>query len=224
MSIGSMVRRAFGPAEPAIASAYRKLFFDTADFVNIVRRWTEGRTMAAALDVGCGEGQTTAAFAQAFPEARFLGIDVTPHVGRHYRGGTERVQFRNVRLEEIADQQPEMYDLVMITDVLHHVSVQRRQAFMAAAGRTVHPGGLLVLKDWEKSWNPAHLASFVSDRFISGDAGVRFCTLAELREHLAAAGVGDIAHEARVRPWRNNIALAARRAPRVPGGVPPMAV
>jgi 2-polyprenyl-3-methyl-5-hydroxy-6-metoxy-1,4-benzoquinol methylase len=211
VSLGSTIRRAFGPAEPAVAAAYRRIFVDMGRFVEIVRDWTADATVSAVLDVGCGEGQITEALSNAFPTARFLAIDVSPRLGRLFRGDRRRVDFRKVRVEDVAAREPDAFDLVVMSDVLHHVDVGDRRAFMAAAARALRPGGALVLKDWERLWSPAHIVAFVSDRIISRDAGVRYCTLDELREHVRSTGLNGPLREARVRPWRNNVVLMARR-------------
>ena len=78
MSIGSAVRSLFGPAEPAVARAYRRIFVDVEALAREVAGLVAARRV---LEVGAGEGQFTEALARVFPEAEILGIDITPRVG-----------------------------------------------------------------------------------------------------------------------------------------------
>jgi len=207
MSIGSIVRSLFGPAEPAVARAYRGFFLDVEALASAVAREVSPRRV---LEVGAGEGQFTEALARVFPEAELLGIDLTPRVGRLYRGRSDGVVFAPRPVEEVAAESPAGFDLVIVCDVLHHVPPAARAAFLLACGRCVAPGGTLVLKDWERRPTPVHAMAWFSDRYITQDR-IAYLTADELREALRAA-FGPAVAEARVGPWRNNLALFARRA------------
>jgi 2-polyprenyl-6-hydroxyphenyl methylase/3-demethylubiquinone-9 3-methyltransferase len=207
MSIGSIVRSLFGPAEPAVARAYRSFFLDVEALAAAVAREVSPRRV---LEVGAGEGQFTEALARVFPEAELLGIDLTPRVGRLYRGRRDGVVFAPRPVEQVAAERPGAFDLVIVCDVLHHVPPTARAAFLQACGRCVAPGGTLVLKDWERRATPIHAMAWFSDRFITQDR-IAYLTAAELREALREA-FGPAVTEARVGPWRNNLALFARRA------------
>ncbi len=74
------------------------------------------------LDVGCGLGRASLAVARAYPNSRVLGID--PHedsIARARRlasdSGLKNVDFRVVRLEEIANS--EAYGLILAIDCIH---------------------------------------------------------------------------------------------------------
>lgn len=206
MSIGSAVRSLFGPAEPAVARAYRRFFLDVEALAAAVASQVSPRRV---LEVGAGEGQFTEALAQAFPVAELYGIDLTPRVGRLYRGRRDGVVFAPRPVEEVAAERPAAFDLVIVCDVLHHVPPPARAAFLLSCGRCVAPGGTLVLKDWERLATPIHAMAWFSDRYITQDR-IAYLTAAELREALRAA-FGPSVAEARVGPWRNNLALFARR-------------
>ena len=103
MSLGSIARRAFGPAEPAVARIYRDVFFDGASFGRLLRAWIDLPSPETILEVGCGEGQMMEILAEAFPGARLLGVDIHPAVGRLFRGDRSRVEFRRSRLEGVEE-------------------------------------------------------------------------------------------------------------------------
>jgi hypothetical protein len=67
----------------------------------------------------------------------------------------------------------------------------------------------LLLKDWERLRTPIHAIAWFSDRFITQDR-IAYLTAPELRAALTAA-FGPVMAEARIGPWRNNLALFARR-------------
>jgi 2-polyprenyl-6-hydroxyphenyl methylase/3-demethylubiquinone-9 3-methyltransferase len=206
MSIGTTVRALFGPAEPMIARAYRRIFVDVEALARAVAAEVTPRRV---LEVGAGEGQFTEALARALPGAELHGIDITARVGRLYRGARDRVTFSERTVERMAAERPGQFDLVIACDVLHHVPPGSREAFLESCGRCVAPGGTLVLKDWERRPTPIHALAWSSDRFITQDR-IHYLSADELRASLGAA-FGPVVAEARVGPWRNNLALFARR-------------
>ncbi|HMM73490.1 MAG TPA: hypothetical protein PKC22_14945, partial [Rhodocyclaceae bacterium] len=81
--IGRLVRRLAGPFEPQLADAYRALFFDVEGFAQRIAWLGEP---ALVVEIGCGEGALVDALAQVLPRTRFVGVDVSPQVGRLFRG------------------------------------------------------------------------------------------------------------------------------------------
>jgi 2-polyprenyl-3-methyl-5-hydroxy-6-metoxy-1,4-benzoquinol methylase len=207
MSIGSTIRSLFGPAEPAVARAYRALFLDVEALAAAVAGEVTPRSV---LEVGAGEGQFTEALAARLPGATIHGIDLTPRVGRLYRGPADRVSFAARPVEAVAAERPGAFDLVIVCDVLHHVPPGARPAFLEACGRCVAPGGTLLLKDWERRPTLIHLVAWFSDRFITQDR-IAYHSARELRAAIQEA-FGPVVAEARIGPWRNNLALFARRS------------
>jgi 2-polyprenyl-3-methyl-5-hydroxy-6-metoxy-1,4-benzoquinol methylase len=206
MSLGSTVRSLFGPAEPLVARAYRGFFLDAEALARLVAAEVRPRRV---LEVGAGEGQFTEELARVFPAAVLLGIDLTPRVGRLFRGPRERVTFAARPVDAVAAERPGQFDLVVVCDVLHHVPRGERADFLERCGRCVASGGTLVLKDWARRPTPIHALAWLSDRFITQDR-VAFLDAGELRASLEAA-LGPVVAEARVGPWRNNLVLFARR-------------
>ena len=207
MSLGSTLRRALGPLERPISEWSRAAFFDVGAFAAELRSWCDPATI---LEIGCGHGHMTEALSGAFRSARITGIDVAPDPGRLFAGDRHRVEFRQQRADDFARERGAAFDLVVLSDVLHHVPPDERRELLAAAVRALARPGRLALKEWESSRTPVHLLAFLSDRVVTGDR-VRFLTAAGLedlvREAVAAAVVERMV---RLPPWRNNFALFVR--------------
>ena len=203
MPIGPAVRRLFGPHEHRIAEAYRSIYLDIDSYVATVKSWVpEAREI---LEVGCGEGAVTERLAEAYPDAQITAIDVTPRVGRLYRGPKDRVRFIECTVEEIAAAEPGRYDLAMVADVIHHVPPPLRRSLLDAVREAMAPGAALIFKEWERTGTPIHWMCHASDRWLTGDR-VNFLDREEGRELLSGSfGSAALADECRVAPWRNNI-------------------
>jgi SAM-dependent methyltransferase len=212
MSLGSFVRRLFGPYEHAIASAYRAIYIDLDALIECFLQWQP--TARRILEVGCGEGAVTERLRAAYPDATITAIDVTPRVGRLYRGPCERVRFVQCAIQEIAASEPAAFDLVILSDVMHHVPIALRQGLLDSIRVALAPGGLFVFKDWERNRAPIHWISYASDRWLTGDR-IHYMGHEEMRRRLIASfGADGLVAEARIGPWWNNIAMLVRAAPR----------
>lgn len=208
MPIGPIVRRAFGPFEHLITAAYRAIYVDLDDYVAAVHRWVPGA--GEILEVGCGEGAVTERLVVTYPKARITAIDITPRVGRLYRGPAERVRFRQCPVQEIAAREPGRFDLVMIADVMHHVPHALRRDLLDAVRTCIAPGGSLIFKEWERRPTPIHWMCHASDRWLTGDR-VSYLSRDEGRALLAQSfDETAFIDERRVAPWRNNIMTLVR--------------
>jgi 2-polyprenyl-6-hydroxyphenyl methylase/3-demethylubiquinone-9 3-methyltransferase len=209
MAIGPIVRRAFGPYERQVAEAWRALFFNLDDWIALAASWAPGSRRI--LELGCGEGYSTERLAALFPDAEILAVDIAPNIGRLYAAPAERVQFRIAYAEDLAAECPGQFDLVVLTDVLHHVPGAMRPSLLAAARDLLAPGGVLAFKDWERRWSPIHALAYSADRWLTGDR-IAYLTLDEARDILAqtfgAAALGRTCH---VAPWAHNYAIRVKR-------------
>ena len=210
MSLGSTVRSWFGPHEHKVAELYRGLFLDIDDLYERVFAWKQDPVRI--LDVGCGEGAGTERLAAQFPHAEILAIDITPRAGRLYRGRTRGVEFRTCTIQDVAAQQPASFDLVLMCDVIHHIPTAIRPEILRAAIATLTDDGTFFLKDWERSFGPVHWACYASDRWLTGDK-VEHLAPEQMRQLvLSNTATMQVRETARVRPWRNNYAMAFARA------------
>ncbi|MBS0254996.1 MAG: class I SAM-dependent methyltransferase [Proteobacteria bacterium] len=209
MALGAVVRRAFGPYERQVAEAWRAIFFNLDDWMAMVRDWAPGARRI--LELGCGEGYSTERLARLFPEAEILAVDIAANIGRLYAGPADRVSFRIAYAEDLAAELPGHFDLVVLTDVLHHVPLALRPSLLGAARDLLAPGGVLAFKDWERRWSPIHAATYSADRWLTGDR-IAYLTVPEARAALGAVfGEAALGRTVRIAPWAHNYAIRVAR-------------
>ena len=209
MALGARVRQMFGRYEPAVSRLYRALFIDFDRWIALVRQWAPAPDHI--LEVGCGEGYSTARIVAAFPGIPVDAIDIAGNIGRLYDGPPAAAKFRIAYAQEIAAERPAHYSTAILSDVIHHVPPAERKALLEAIRQTLAPGGVLIFKDFARTATPIFAAAFASDRWLTGDR-VAFLTPAEaaaLSEEVI--GPGSIAARATGRPWRNNFAFRVVR-------------
>lgn len=209
MPLGSFVRSLLGPFERPVSEAYRGLFVDLSALARQIRKWAPAEEI---LEVGCGEGALTERLAGAYPEARLTGIDITPKVGRMFAGDESRVTFKVQTIGDFAATSPRSVDLLVISDVLHHVPWEMHKSFLEESRQAIRPGGFMVFKDWARTSTPIHYLCHFTDVFITGDR-VRHRTVPQHRELiLEVFGDGSIIDEMWIRPWTNNATFLVRVA------------
>jgi 2-polyprenyl-3-methyl-5-hydroxy-6-metoxy-1,4-benzoquinol methylase len=208
MKLGPFIRGMFGPYESQLSEAYRSVYIDIDAFVDLVVRWKP--KASKILEVGCGEGAVTQRLTAAYPSAEITAIDITPRLGRLFRGSRDRVRFIQCAVQDIAATEAGCYDLVVLSDVLHHVPDELRASLLNAIGTTLAPGASFVFKDWQRKHTPIHWLSYISDRWLTGDR-ISYLSREEMRNCLVSSfGESALIAEATIRPWRNNIAFLVR--------------
>jgi len=205
MKLGPSIRRMFGPFERQLSDAYRSIYIDLDAFIELIVRWKPSADNV--LEVGCGEGAVTERLSAAFPAANITAIDISSNVGRLYRGRPDRVRFMRCTAQDVASADAGRYDLVVLSDVLHHVPLPLRQGLLEAIRTALAPDGALLFKDWARYPTPIHWLCYASDRWLTGDR-ISYLSRRELRQFLASGfGESALVAEATVRPWRNNLAI-----------------
>ena len=132
-----------GRYERQISEQYRSIYVDVDAFVATVQSWAV--SPKRILEVGCGEGAVTERLAAAYPDAKITAIDITPRVGRD-AGPRDKVTFLQSPVQEIAASEPRQFDLVVLSDVMHHVPDALRQDILNAIKGALAPGGVFVFK------------------------------------------------------------------------------
>lgn len=136
---------------------------------------TAGRPVSCFLDVGCGSGIGLAWAARVLPEARRVGVDVSPHALEHCAGlGAELRLIDGSHLPLPQDA----VDIAICVDVLQHV--EDEGPLLAEMRRVLRPGGWLYVRTNSRGLG-------------SAPAGSKLFTRAALVERLAAAGF-EVAH------------------------------
>jgi 2-polyprenyl-3-methyl-5-hydroxy-6-metoxy-1,4-benzoquinol methylase len=208
MKVGPFIRSMFGPYERRVSELYRAFYFDLDAFVGRTREWNP--VAQRILEVGCGEGAVTERLRSAYPEAEITAIDISDRIGRLFTGPRDGIRFVRCSAQDIAAAEPGHYDLIVVCDVLHHVPTTERRVLLGAVGKALSPGGVLIIKEWERRSTPIHWLNHATERWITGDR-VSYMTRAELREFLARSfGPSALVAEARFEPWSNNIAAVVQ--------------
>lgn len=211
MGLGAAVRHRLGRYEPPAADLYRSLFINVDALAEVAASiCPDARSIA---EIGCGDGSVAEALVSALPRASYVGVDVAAQPGRLFRGDRARARFASQRSSELlADAGAGAFDLVAVVDVVHHVAEQERAELLRDAGELVAAGGVLLVKEWERGSGLGHLLAYTSDRYVSGDATVRFMDGAEIGALIQAATPGfTTVVRTRVPPRRNNLLVARRR-------------
>ncbi|GAB4547514.1 MAG: bifunctional 3-demethylubiquinone 3-O-methyltransferase/2-octaprenyl-6-hydroxy phenol methylase [Anaerolineales bacterium] len=93
------------------------------------------------LDVGCGGGILSEALAKF--GAQVTGIDLSQasldSAARHAQESGLQIQYRNIRAEDLAREQPAAFDAVTCMEMLEHVP--EPEAVIAACAQALKPGG-----------------------------------------------------------------------------------
>jgi len=210
MAIGPRIRKLIGPFEKPVSEIYRSIFVDLKVLRHQIEEWIPPAAGSQILEVGCGEGAIIELLADIFPTAQITGIDITPRIGRLFKGDLRRVSFRKQTIKDFSSENYGRFDLVVINDVLHHIAPEMHKEFLRDTQKSLKKGGVLLLKDWKRSKTPIHIFSFLMERYITGDK-VCYLSSDELRGLLIDVfGAACIKDEASIPPWENNIAFLVK--------------
>jgi SAM-dependent methyltransferase len=211
MPVGTVVRRALGRFEPVAVRAYRDAFIDLDSLAVTIASIVPNTRRV--LEIGCGDGVLAAALRKVMPGIELLGIDPGwPEPGRMYKGDRTGVEFSPLTSGALLARDPEPFDLVLICDVLHHVLDDERAQVLYDAAELTAPGGTVAVKEWERTPGIGSAMVYFADRWITGDATVRFMGRPELDQLVGDAMPGwPRTCEARIPPRRANLLLTLRR-------------
>ena len=107
----------------------------------------------AALDLGTGTGYLAGRFLGAYPSARLVGVDGADAMlasARHRLGpASERAELRRGDIKDLGAlfSGPPKFDAVFSMYTLHHFDPAGKRACVAAALKTLKPGGWFVNAD-----------------------------------------------------------------------------
>lgn len=207
--IGPLIRRLFGPYEHGVAEVYRRIFVNLDDLSDLMCAWVP--QAQRILEVGCGEGAMTERIVQSYPAASISAIDITPRIGRLYRGPVSTVNFCQETVEQAARRSPASFDLVILADVMHHVPLDARKSMLSAIRHAMAPNGNLIFKDWLVSATPIHWLCEACERYLTGD-DVSYFTREGLNALVTSTfGPNSVFRTDTVRPWPNNMVVLVRR-------------
>jgi 2-polyprenyl-6-hydroxyphenyl methylase/3-demethylubiquinone-9 3-methyltransferase len=200
----------FGPFEHEVTEIYRRFFVDLDEFAELIHAWVP--RAHRILEVGCGEGAMTERIVKTYPGASITAIDISPKVGRLFRGDASAVTFCQETVESVASREPASFDLVVLADVMHHVPIEARGSLLLAINQSLAPGGSLLFKEWVVSASPVHWACYFTCRYLTGD-NVAYYTARGITTMLTGLfGPDAIRQVGTVRPWRNNVAFLVQHS------------
>ena len=176
---------------PAVGARYRALFVDLG---KLVEHLPELRDVHHVLDIGGGDGAVLDVILERQRTLRATLLDLAANVGWAIRPELlSRVTLLPATgIRAYIDSDREVPDLVVVSDVLHHVPAGQRLAFLRDV-RGVLKGrrGTIAIKDVEPGHWRATLG-YWSDRYVTGDRDVRLIGLAELLALAAEAFPGAV--------------------------------
>ncbi len=192
--------------ERRAANAYRSYYIDLSELARTIHSLGP---FDHVIEVGCGEGALATQIARV-SNSTFTGIDIADGPGANFVGDRTRATFRQASAEELVTEGARA-DAVVVSDVLHHVESDKRVEFLHTCEQLVAPGGMLIVKEWERRRNVAYALAYGSDRYLTGDTHVAFASRSELIDLFtgALAGMGLVC-ECRIPPRRNNLLFAFR--------------
>ncbi|MQA36679.1 AMP-binding protein [Rugamonas sp. FT29W] len=125
----------------------------------LLKDWRQGEKQLAILDLACSSGIYGFTVAQQFDDASVCGVDwpaSRPKFEAQAQefGMAERSSFVAADLFELS--LPDKYDLVIMSQILHHFDTAHCRELLARARACLKPGGRLVLCDFMLSEAAPH--------------------------------------------------------------------
>jgi SAM-dependent methyltransferase len=118
----------------------------------------EGR----ALEVGCGTGYVSAAFAKRYPGLKVVSLDLAPEGLRYaQQRGLRGLTQGDIRSLPYASGS---FDVLMVLDVIAHLEPGEEEQTLSEFARVLAPGGLLILRASAFRWLRSRHSQFVNER------------------------------------------------------------
>jgi len=168
-SPGQIARRLLGRRFETVGNLYRRVFVDLERVIDVFAR--ELPRNANVLDIGGGDGAVVQRLLNRRPDLTFTMCDLAPSIGA-FLSDDNRVRVRLMPQTDIADVNGR-FDVITISDVIHHVPVDQREPFFEKLARCCEHWQCrkIILKDIEPGGWRASL-SLLADRYITGDRHV----------------------------------------------------
>jgi 2-polyprenyl-6-hydroxyphenyl methylase/3-demethylubiquinone-9 3-methyltransferase len=169
LSPGQIMRRALGRHFKPVGDIYRRVFVNLnviADFLD--RELPNG---AKVLDIGGGDGALVDRLLDRRPDLTVTMCDLAPSIGA-FLSNANLAKVELLPATDLSSVQGS-YDVVTISDVIHHVPVDGRDAFFKSLADSCERWACrkIILKDIEPGGIRATL-SLLADRHITGDKHV----------------------------------------------------
>jgi hypothetical protein len=153
------------------------------------------------LDVGTGDGEVMNRLLPLNPGVHATLIDPLPDAGNWlWPSLRDRCEvYPSTTVADLAARNLAPFDLILLSDVVHHVHVDRRHAFIEDLAQLVgrNHRTILAIKDVE----PGSLKSrflWFCDRFITGDVKVSFLNRKQMKDLVWTSFPGAPCRETRL--------------------------
>lgn len=174
MAIGAVIRRLLGARLARKAGrCYRAIFVDLRKEAALIASLVPAGSHI--LDVGGGDGEPLNYLLALRPDLRITTLDPAPVVGQwiESRFSQQVRRLPETKLATYVESHEPDPDIVLLSDVMHHVPIVARFSFLEALRSLVErsPRTQILVKDVEPGHWRAKLG-YWSDRFITGDKHV----------------------------------------------------
>jgi SAM-dependent methyltransferase len=126
--------------------------------MDVAQRFTQthGEPPKTVVDLGCGTGQSTRAWAEALPHAHVTGVDTSSEMLATARGplGFAQATYCEANAEQTGIASGSA-DIVSVMYSLHEMPEQGRAAVLAEVSRLLSPRGVAVILDIDTSYKPS---------------------------------------------------------------------
>jgi ubiquinone/menaquinone biosynthesis C-methylase UbiE len=107
------------------------------------------------LDFGCGDGEMTGELADCFANSHLFACDTSQKRIDLAKKSFKPIDFFHVK-DSLSCFSDNFFDIVVASDVLHHIALENRQKWLREILRVLKPGGKCVVVEQ----NPYALGSF----------------------------------------------------------------
>jgi len=203
MALGPFIRKRLGVFEKPISDAYRNFFMSLKDLTHSIK--IQVPNAKTILEVGCGEGAIIDLLCELYPSTTIIGIDIIEHVGRQFQKINPNVSFKRIRIEDFVVENDDLFDMIYLGDVLHHIPLKEHVDFLLNVKKALKPDGVLCLKDIDRNAGTVSFLGEFADRYITGD-DVNYQTIDEFKNLINKTFGIDVKYDLQfVKPWKSNI-------------------
>ena len=171
--IGKIARKVLGKHFHIIGSLYRSVFVDLYVVSQSISPYIFRGSII--VDVGGGDGELLNSLLSLRPDIKVKMIDRSKCIGGSLKEEfSSRVElFPGIGMDRFTNVEHHKFDVVLISDVVHHISDEERGEFFSDLRKMVGDknGIRIIIKDIEPGYYRASL-SRIADRYISGDKNV----------------------------------------------------
>lgn len=200
MALGASIRAMLGDRRARqVGALYRAVFADMEEEARVLADCVPPN--AHVLDIGGGDGVPLNGLLGKRPDVTAVSIDPAPVVGLwiEERHASRVTCLPGTTLDDFLASDRPRPAVALLCDVMHHVPVAARPAFVASLARlaAAAPGLKLIVKDVEPGY-PRALLGYWADLYITGDRQVSPIGRAALKEMLGSALTGFRCTETRL--------------------------